>query len=711
MPGHIATNLPSSGGGVGNVFLTDNADSSDLHGLIPGQTYTFTCWIYIPSGSFAAADIGFQIFDYTTLWLATTVHPSAVYDAWQEVTVTRTIRSLATGAFVKFYTPSDSGKTFYVDDISVLTDSSDKVVLHPWHLSPTSGIVLAFGHGYIHFYKDGAPILSGGTPYSKTTTYTLSELSSIRVRQVTSYAYITCPGHKEAKLTRVADDNWTLADVTNTAGAGEQDFSTDYPALVEEYEDRLLLAKTPLHPDRSYGSKVAIYENFTLGTTWADAWDRSNGIFRNNEIMWIVAGECLLVGTSNGIYRMGGREAMLTSDVAWWPNIQSSVGSSDVPALMVDDFVAFVGKGGRHIYRFQFDQAVNQYVSDPITQLAEHRAKHIIGMVHQRNPESILWAWTSDGQLLSGSYSRSTMTIGWSRHDLGGNVESMCVIPTNVEDQVWVVVAREIGGTTVRHIEYFAAREWEYLEDYHGVDDAVVVDNGTEKTVTSISKADPAVCTAVLHGFSNDDKVRFAGVTGITAVNGTVYTVKSKTDNTFQLYNEAGSAAIDFSGQASAGSGGTVEKVSKTMTLAHLPSTLVKTWGDGARVADETTDGSGVITLDSYCNKIRTGLPFTTALEPMPVSEVQNKLKRITGAFLRFFKTADAQIGPDSTHMVDVTFEYPDAFYTDGGDEDAIASNAVDCFSQRDATLRIESSDPGPCTITSLTLELGEIER
>lgn len=702
-----------TGSGPFLAHFVDSTDSHDLHGFFPSQEYSVSAWVYIPASGIAASSVKLVLEDCNDSGTdATTATAAATYDAWQELTVTRTIRSTAYGA--RFYLAANAtvaAQTIYSDDVAIVTTTSDRAVLHSWKLGPTSATVIAFGHGYIHFYRDGAVILSGGVPYSKTTTYTLAELPKIRMKQVSNVAYITCPGHKVAKLTRTADDNWTLADVTFTVAGGTQDFSADYPSFVELYEDRLVLARTPLKTGTFYGSKTATYETFTQGTTATDAWEKTPQAKANNEILWILAGDAFLFGTSEGIYRVGGKEAMLNPDVVWWPNIQSDVGSSDVQAIMAADFAAFVGRGGRHVYRFQYTAAVDQYVADPLTELSEHLAKKIIGIVHQRHPAGIIWAWTNDGTLLSGSYSRSRQTIGWTKHDLGGLVESACVIPTNVEDQVWLVVAREIGGTTVRHIEYFAAREWDAIEDYHGVDDAVVVDNGTAKTVTSISKADPAVCTATLHGFSNDDKVRFAGVTGITAVNGTVYTVKSKTDNTFQLYNEAGDTQIDFSAQASAGSGGTVEKVSKVVTgLTHLEGRTVKTWGDGATVADEVVS-SGSVTLDSYCNKIRTGLGFTAALEPMPVAEAQNKLKQVKNAFMRFFKTADAQIGPDSATMADVTFEYPEAFYTDGASDTSITKNIVDGFSKRDATIRIESKNPGPCTVTSLILELGEIEQ
>jgi Flp pilus assembly protein TadG len=59
--------------------------------------------------------------------------------------------------------------------------------------------------------------------------------------------------------------------------------------------------------------------------------------------------------------------------------------------------------------------------------------------------------------------------------------------------------------------------------------------SGTAKTITGITKANPAVVTATSHGFNNGDRVYISGVSGMTQVNGNVYTVANKTTNTFQL--------------------------------------------------------------------------------------------------------------------------------------------------------------------------------
>ncbi len=58
---------------------------------------------------------------------------------------------------------------------------------------------------------------------------------------------------------------------------------------------------------------------------------------------------------------------------------------------------------------------------------------------------------------------------------------------------------------------------------------------GSPKTITAITKANPAVVTSTAHGLANGDVVKIAGVVGMTEVNGKVYVIKTVTANTFEL--------------------------------------------------------------------------------------------------------------------------------------------------------------------------------
>lgn len=96
-------------------------------------------------------------------------------------------------------------------------------------------------------------------------------------------------------------------------------------------------------------------------------------------------------------------------------------------------------------------------------------------------------------------------------------------------------------------------------------------DNGqiteTAKTITAITKANPAVVTSTSHGFSNGDHVWIAGVVGMTRLNGRRFVVASTATNTFALTGEDSTSYDAYS------SGGTASKtyeIATTYTSAEL---------------------------------------------------------------------------------------------------------------------------------------------
>ena len=92
-----------------------------MHGLIAGKTYTFSAWVYIPSGGILGSEVQLRVFDYDASWSSTTQTAQNNYDSWQLIRVVRTIRSSATGIIIRIsaHPNADNNEYFYVDDIRV----------------------------------------------------------------------------------------------------------------------------------------------------------------------------------------------------------------------------------------------------------------------------------------------------------------------------------------------------------------------------------------------------------------------------------------------------------------------------------------------------------------------------------------------------------------------------------------------------------------
>jgi hypothetical protein len=88
---------------------------------------------------------------------------------------------------------------------------------------------------------------------------------------------------------------------------------------------------------------------------------------------------------------------------------------------------------------------------------------------------------------------------------------------------------------------------------------------GSAKTISAVTKANPAVVTANSHGFSNGTDVFVTGVVGMTELNGRFLRAASVSTNTFALTDYAG-VNINSSAFTTYGSAGTAQKVFEIAT-------------------------------------------------------------------------------------------------------------------------------------------------
>lgn len=101
------------------------------------------------------------------------------------------------------------------------------------------------------------------------------------------------------------------------------------------------------------------------------------------------------------------------------------------------------------------------------------------------------------------------------------------------------------------------------------------------KTITSITRASPAVVTSSSHGYSNGDLVTISGAVGMVEVNGREFTVAGATTNTFQLSGINSSA---FTAYVSGGQVAKIIEVSTPYAEADLPYLQVAQSGDAVYI-------------------------------------------------------------------------------------------------------------------------------
>jgi len=96
--------------------------------------------------------------------------------------------------------------------------------------------------------------------------------------------------------------------------------------------------------------------------------------------------------------------------------------------------------------------------------------------------------------------------------------------------------------------------------------------NNTSKNITGLTAANPAVATAVAHGFADGDEVYIDSVVGMTEVNERQFTVANKAANTFELEGEDSTAYTAYS------SGGTANQTFVEITNGNATPDNTVTW-------------------------------------------------------------------------------------------------------------------------------------
>lgn len=93
-------------------------------------------------------------------------------------------------------------------------DADDKPVrLIDFQFSRTVSFILELGDLYMRFFYQGNQVMDGSDPYEITTPYTAAECAELQYVQINDVVYITHPAHPVQKLSRLANDNWTLVAV------------------------------------------------------------------------------------------------------------------------------------------------------------------------------------------------------------------------------------------------------------------------------------------------------------------------------------------------------------------------------------------------------------------------------------------------------------------------------------------------------------------
>ncbi len=356
--------------------------------------------------------------------------------------------------------------------------------------------VIEVGHLYMRFYRQFGQIVSASVAYELVTTFTEDQIFGLAFTQTENSMLIVHKDHAPKELKRTGHTNWTLTDITFTSKPTEWT-AGNYPQRVSFYQQRSVYASTPNQPQAFWLSKTGAPKVMTLGTDDDSAIKLTITAGQVNNIMWVVEGRALMIGTSGTTRTLSGSgisEAITSKSLL--NRRHTSDGSSDVPPIQTGESALYLSRNRRKLREFAYSFEKDSFESPDITLASEHiTGTGITAMDHTQDPDSIIWMLREDGQLVGLTYEKSQGVYAYHRHKIGGStenyswgeVESITAAFEGDREVLWMVVKRRVNGADVRHIEYMEAvfdNQATAKEDSFFVDSGITYDGAEAATIS-----------------------------------------------------------------------------------------------------------------------------------------------------------------------------------------------------------------------------------
>lgn len=325
----------------------------------------------------------------------------------------------ATGAGDLTFTPEDAATACVIDDVSVV-----KV------LTLTAATAL-FESGHVG--------------------------SLWRIKHNAAYGYVRIESFVSSTVVRA-----NTIDVLDGAGTAAAEYCegswsdvNGWPCGAFFHEGRLVMLGNYEWPNTLWASKTRVYDDMTPGTGDDDPYSLT--IADLDVLRWGKSGKYMSFGAYSGEgTAVGGSDAPITATNPPKINTETSMGSANIDAIKAGRSIIYVQKAGKKVLEFSYDYTLDAYQPSDLTIISDHLTEDGITFIaFQQEPTPIIWAIRTDGALLGCTFDKQQKIVGWHEHTTDGTYESVACIPTTGRDQVWVTVARTIGGATKRFVEMF----------------------------------------------------------------------------------------------------------------------------------------------------------------------------------------------------------------------------------------------------------------
>ncbi len=604
--------------------------------------------------------------------------------------------------------------------VTPVKDSADKTGLIPFVFDEDDSVILEFGDGYIRFFKNNEPIMSGMSPYEIVSPYGVADIPNIKYAQYGDIMYLAAGGKsiRPQKITRTSDTSWTIANVDNQLGPVED---------VNETTTTVTLSGTLTKGGTStWTASASIFQAAHVGSVWAIAKSNDTAIIGYARMASYSSGTVATFTNQNDL-----TPVTTTASANWYEATWSAVRGYPYAVAFHEDRLYWGGLDENPLDIV--GSVVSSYENYDIDDASADDGLHF-NLAGQTN--RIQWMASDGDFLVCGTlgglgfveFQISDTTIT-PRAKVGSNFGSASVQGVKINDQVVYLhkAKKHLYETQYNDIslKYASVKlssinndilvgDTEYISTVEQPDTAVYMpSDGDLKGLIR----EPTNEVIGWYEYNFDGIVEsVATIPSVTGDDQIWVVIKRTIDGSDVRYIEYidnseeeifVDSAVTYDGVAT-----------RTITgLDHLEGETVQVWGDGANAGSYTV-ASGSITIPSSKSavmKAHIGLPYNADVEIMPISipvpntggTTQTLLSRVNEVALTLYNTLGLEIGRDVDNLKTIPFrKTSDAMDSGpskiGGDYPEEVVVPFDGEWTRSPTIYIRSSQPFPCTLVSL---------
>lgn len=300
-------------------------------------------------------------------------------------------------------------------------------------------------------YKKTGAVISFAAPYTAGDMRAMQAVQPPQSSQ--SCIYLLHPLQSPYKLSyNVTTGAWTFA-VVAFVGTPADWVAGNQPGALTFYQGRSWWSGVPSKPETFWASKSGAIEDMTAGALDNDG--LSFTLSYRGAIRWMLGVRNLLIGTESGEFIVSSDAGVITpSDIK--VEQQSAFGSAAINGYAVGNNAAYITPDKRKVRLMGFRWEEDIWVSLDLTFASEHiTGNGLQSLDWAPNPENLLMAVDTLGNMIWCTYEPTLKIAGWHRHINWAPMFDLAVHSYGGRDVIWAIRRVNAPGSVKIYVETY----------------------------------------------------------------------------------------------------------------------------------------------------------------------------------------------------------------------------------------------------------------